>query len=344
MTDPKRMLVWMALFLGAVAALAALGALLHAQLAAAFLANPLFNGLIAAVLAAGAALAFAQVVALRPAVLWTDRASRGFATPKPSRLIAPLARILSGRERQGFTLSILAMQSLLDSVRRRLDAASYLPRALIGLLIFLGLLGTFWSLVDTPGSGAAFASLLFGLAAALVLGVLVLQARHAQHRFLGELEEFLAGRAQLPSRELGGESTLPAYLEALLQQTTENLSALELMMAKSEEERRATQAALTLLTDRLTELSDHVRAGQKFIGVLSRSQDDLRPAIAELGLQIGEAAAGTQELRAHVRNLDVSLARLVDEVSGAREQLPAAMRQEARLMAQSFSSRARAPA
>ena len=375
MSDPSRMLVWMALFVAAVAAVAVL---LYAPLAAAFQANPVFNGLILAVLAVGVFINVGQVVGLQPAMRWVDQTSRGFQTREPPRLVAPLATVVAGREREGFTLSTLSMRSLLDGVRIRLDESRDISRYMVGLLIFLGLLGTFWGLLDTiggvgavigglspetadparaltnlkaalqsplAGMGTAFSSSLFGLAGALALGVLDLQSGHAQNRFFAGLEEFLSARVHLPGKPFGGgeggEATLPAYIEALLQQTAENLSELQRMMARSEEDRRTTQQGLALLTDRLTELSDQLRAEQKLIVTLSRNQADLQPAMAELATQVTSGYAANDEMRAHLRNIDVALSRLLEEVAGARTQLPEAMRQELRLLGQSLGAKAR---
>jgi DNA repair exonuclease SbcCD ATPase subunit len=194
------------------------------------------------------------------------------------------------------------------------------------------------------GVRTALSSSIFGLAGALALGVLDLQAGHAQNRFYASLEEFLAGRAQLPANGLAaeGEGTLPGYLQALLEQTAENLSQIERMMTRSEEDRRAGHAVLAQLADRLTELSDQLRAEQKVILALSKNQLDLQPAMAELANQVADAVASNQEMRAHLRNVDVALARLVDEVSGAREEMPEAMRQEIKILAQTLGAGPRA--
>ena len=374
MSNPKRMLGWMALFVGAIGVACAL---LYAPLAAAFQANMVFNGLILAVFAAGVAINFAQVRALGPATEWVEQTQRGVETNEPPRLVAALARVVAGRSREGFTMSTLAMRSLLDGVRMRLDESRDVSRYLVGLLVFLGLLGTFWGLLETVGGvssvigglggggdaaagfaelqaglerplagmGTAFSSSLFGLAGALTLGILDLQAGHAQNRFYTGLEEFLATRAHLPSRAHGaeGEQALPAYIEALLDNTAENLGLIQRMMTKSEEERRAAHDALTSLTQRLTELSDQLRAEQKVIMTLSKNQLDLHPALAELAHQMAGALASQEEMRAHLRNVDVSLGRLVEEVSGARGEVSEALRQEVRVLARSLGQpRARA--
>jgi hypothetical protein len=373
-SHPKRMLGWMTLFVGAIGVACAL---LYAPLAAAFQANMVFNGLILAVFAAGVAINFMQVGALGPATAWVDQTQRGFETPEPPRLVAALARVVRGREAGGFTMSTLAMRSLLDGVRMRLDESRDVSRYLVGLLVFLGLLGTFWGLLETVGGvsrvigglggngdaaagfaelqagleqplagmGTAFSSSLFGLAGALALGILDLQAGHAQNRFFTGLEEFLATRAHLPSRAHGaeGEQALPAYIEALLDSTAENLGLIQRMMTKSEEERRAAHDTHARLTERLSELTDQLRAEQKVIMTLSKNQLDLQPALAELAQRVTGALASQDEMRDHLRNVDVALGRLVEEVSGARGEVSEALRQEVRVLARSLGqSRARA--
>jgi hypothetical protein len=369
------MLGWMAFFVGVIAVACAL---LYAPLAAAFQANMVFNGLIIAVFAIGVAINLMQVGALGPATHWVDQTQRGFETAEPPRLVAALARVVRGREAEGFTMSTLAMRSLLDGVRMRLDESRDIARYLVGLLVFLGLLGTFWGLLDTVGGvtsvigglgangdaaagfaelqaglerplagmGTAFSSSLFGLAGALALGILDLQAGHAQNQFFARLEEFLAERAQLPSRAHGaeGEQSLPAYIEALLDNTAENLGLIQRMMTKSEEERRAAHEALGRLTERLTELSDQMRAEQKVMMTLSKNQLDLQPALADLAQQVTGALASQEEMRDHLRSVDVAIGRLVEEVTGARGEMSEALRQEVRVLARSLGQQPRARA
>lgn len=374
MSDKNRMLIWMALLVGAAAGISVL---LFAPLAAAFQANPVFNGLILAVLAIGVLIDFAQVLALGPAVSWIKGVDRGMPASEPPRLVSPLARVVGrDRERQPMRISTLTMRSLLDGVRIRLDESRDISRYMVSLLIFLGLLGTFWGLLDTiggvsavigglagqggdaarvfealtanlqgplSGMGTAFSSSLFGLAGALVLGVLDLQAGHAQSRFFSELEEWLASRTHLPSTHAGGEgeASIPHYIEALLEQTAENLSQIQRLMQKTEEERRAAQAGVAALGDRLSELTDQMRVEQKLIVTLAKDQTELRPGLADLARQIAATVAGNEEMRQHLRNSDAALTRLVEEVAGAREQMPQALRQEVQLVVQSLARRPR---
>ena len=261
MTRPTRYLTRMLLFLVAVAAAAA-G--LHAPLRAAFLANPALNGLILGALLLGILYVFRQVWMLGPAARWIDayrRTGEAVVAGKPPNLIAPVATML-GAEQNRRALSPLSGRSLLDALHSRLDESRENSRYLVGLLIFLGLLGTFWGLLDTiravagtiggldvasddvegflvglrnglsaplGGMSTAFSSSLFGLAGSLVLGFLDLTAGQAQNRFANELEDWLASLTRLGGVALrgDGEGGVPAYLEALLEQSADNVGRLE---------------------------------------------------------------------------------------------------------------------
>ncbi|MCL4802132.1 MAG: hypothetical protein KJ025_21245 [Burkholderiales bacterium] len=371
MSDPKRMLLWMVAFLALVAL--ACGAL-YAPLGSAFAANRVFNGLILAVLALGIVVNFVQVLTLGPASAWLRDTERNIAPRGIPRLLAPMARMFASREQEGFRLSAMAMRSLLDGIRLRLDESRDIARYMIGLLVFLGLLGTFWGLLDTiagvgrvigdlapaggdagaafdalkrdlqgplAGMGTAFSSSLFGLGGALVLGVLDLQAGHAQNRFYNHLEDWLSGMTHLPSGRmtLEGEHALPTYIEALLEQTAENLNQLQRTMSRSEDDRRATQANLANLGEQLAALTDQLRAEQKLILSLARSQTDLQPTVAELAAQVSGAVTGYEQMRDYLRSTDLSLKRLVEEVAAARGEVPQQLRDEVRLLAQSLGRR-----
>jgi hypothetical protein len=368
MNDPQRMMGWMLMFLAAVAVGCGI---LFSPLKSAFLANHVFNGLILAVFVIGIAINFFQVITLRPAGEWIRVTERGPVPREAPSLLAPMARMLGSREREGLRLSAMAIRSMLDGIRMRLDESRDLSRYMIGLMVFLGLLGTFWGLLDTVGGvskviggltagagdsgavfdalkrdlqgplagmGTAFSSSLFGLGGALALGVLDLQAGHAQNRFYNYVEEWLATLAHLPSGRLGaeGEHSLPTYIEALLEQTADNLDQLQRTLTRGEEDRRATQASLANLGEQLSSLTDQLRSEQKLILSLSKGQTDLQPVIAELATQVASALGGTEQMREHLRSSDLSLRRLVEEVAAAREQVPRELREEVRLLAQSL--------
>jgi hypothetical protein len=201
-------------------------ALLRKQIEVAFMSNPALNALIILVLAAGIMLAFRQVLRLYPEIGWVNGfrlADPGLAVKRPPVLLAPMAAILGSRIGR-MAISAPTMRGILDSIATRLDESRDISRYMTGLLVFLGLLGTFWGLIATVGSvggviqglkatgdaasmfnslreglaaplsgmGISFSSSLFGLAGSLVLGFLDLQSSQAQNRFYTELEDWLS--------------------------------------------------------------------------------------------------------------------------------------------------------
>jgi hypothetical protein len=223
LSSPRIFLVRMLVFLVLCALVAVV---LYKQIWLAFLANPGLNALIVGVLLVGILLAFRQVTRLFPEVNWVNGfrlADPGLAVERPPVLLAPMAAILGDRIGR-MTISSQMMRGLLDSIAARLDEARDMSRYMTGLLVFLGLLGTFWGLIETVGSvgrvieglkvggdagavfdtlreglaaplggmGIAFSSSLFGLAGSLVLGFLDLQTSQAQNRFYTDLEDWLS--------------------------------------------------------------------------------------------------------------------------------------------------------
>lgn len=367
----NRNVVWMLVFLAGVAGVAAL---LSPALRTAFLANPVFNGMIIGVLLVGVGVALHQVLSLGPELAWLEARSAGApieAGPEP-RMLASLARLLAAREGTP-RLSAMAMRSLLDGIRLRLDQHRDISRYLIGLLIFLGLLGTFWGLLDTvaaagkvigglsvggsdlsqsfarlkddlqaplAGMGTAFSSSLFGLAGALVLGFLDLQAGHAENRFFKKLEDWLAELTHLPSAILAeGEPALPAYVEALLEKSADSLEGLERITSRSEEDRAMMREQLLQLTSRLTELADHVRAEQQLVRGLARQQSELQPIVSRLAAAAESGWSADEAMRAHFRSMDMNLRRLTEESAVDRKQLIDELRNELRLLARTVAGR-----
>jgi hypothetical protein len=239
LSSPRIFLVRMVVFLTLCALLVIV---LYKQIWNAFLANPGLNALIVAVLAVGIALAFRQVIRLFPEIDWVNGfrlADPGLAVERPPVLLAPMAVLL--RDRIGrMAISAQMMRGILDSIAARLDEARDMSRYMTGLLVFLGLLGTFWGLIETMGSvgsvinglkpsgdaaaifeslkeglaaplggiGISFSASLFGLAGSLVLGFLDLQTSQAQNRFYTELEDWLSTTVR--DLGVGGDAAVAA--------------------------------------------------------------------------------------------------------------------------------------
>jgi hypothetical protein len=374
MTPPVRFLWRM---LGFLAVVLGVAVLLAPQLASAFGSNPLLNGLILGVLLIGVVWNLRQVLTLRPEVDWLEhfRAPKLGAPAQPApRLLGPMASMFSARRSDRLSLSAPAMRSVLDSIASRLDESRELSRYMTGLLIFLGLLGTFWGLLLTissvseviggmsvgsgdlnqlfsqlktglaqplKGMGTAFSSSMLGLAGALVLGFLDLTAGQAQNRFYNELEEWLAGLTRLSSGVLGdtaGEGgNVPAYVQALLEQTAENLEGLQRILARGEEGRAQTGQAMLTLTERLSALTDQMRASQSLMLRVAEQQAQLGPVLSRLA-DAQAAPAIDDSVRAHLRNAEVYLARLVEEVAQGRVQSTAEIRSEIKLVARTIAA------
>ncbi len=267
-----------------------LGAILYRQIASAFVTNPGLNGLILGVLVVGILLALIQVFRLIPEVTWVNSFRQGNAELETSRepvMLAPMKALL-GQSGQDMTISTHSMRSILDSIGNRLDETRDISRYLIGLLVFLGLLGTFWGLLQTIGSigdtiqsldpnsgdandildalksglkapldgmGTAFSSSLFGLAGSLVLGFLDLQAGRAQTRFYTELENWLSSVTDLGSELSLAPGANAEEMQAHLELVTQRL--------QGQGNSNKVTAALASLVESIQEMVKHMRAEQK---------------------------------------------------------------------------------
>ncbi len=373
MTRPQRFLTHMILFLIAVLGVCAALAM---PLERAFMANPGLNGLIGGVLVLGIGYVFRQVILLKPEVDWIEtyrRREPGLSIQSPPVMLGPMATML-GEQSDRLSLSANAMRSLLDGIASRLDEARETARYLIGLLIFLGLLGTFWGLLDTinavgstirglsgeggdfaalfgslkagleaplTGMGTAFSSSLFGLAGSLVLGFLDLQAGQAQNRFYNDLEEWLSSLTRLGTGGFGdGDQSVPAYVSALLEQTAESLDNLQRMIGRSEDGRASSNTTLLSLSDKLATLTDQMRSEQDLMIKLIEAQQEMKPVLQRLGEAAERAAVVSldESSRSHLRNLDVYVMRLLEESAQARDEVVQALRSEIKLLARTIAA------
>jgi hypothetical protein len=377
MSRSGRFLVRMAVFLLLVCALAAV---LFRPLSTAFMGNPGINGVILGILLCGIVYIFRQVLMLNPESAWIEDfrerlANRDLTAPSgpAPRLLASMARLLTTRQGGRVSLSATSLQTLLDGISTRLDETRETSRYLIGVLVFLGLLGTFYGLLETVrsvggvigglnvssndlagafadlktalgsplhGMSTAFSSSLFGLAGSLVLGFLDLQAGQAQNRFYNDLEEWLSTFTRLSSGGFGdgGDGSVPAYIQALLEQTADSLENLQRILARSEESRIGANSALPGLIDRLGTLSEHMKAGQMLMVRLAENQMELKPSLTRLAT-IAENSLGQDDvLRTHLRNIEAYMARLSEDLVEGRAQSVADLRGEIRLLARTIAA------
>ncbi len=371
MTRPRKYLIRMFVF---VIAITGLCGFLFLPLHGAFMANAPLNGLIVGVLVIGIIYNFRQVLMLYPEVAWIEGFQQNgtpLSEPQPPKLLAPMATMV-GDHKDRLSLSTLAMRSLLDGIVSRLDESRDISRYTVGLLIFLGLLGTFWGLLETvasisnvigglkvesgdsiavfddlkkglkapmAGMGTAFSTSLFGLGGSLVLGFLDLQANQAQNRFYNELEEWLSTVTRLATSSLLGESDqpIPAYVQALLEQTAESLENLQQTITRGEENRISVNSNIIALGNKLETLTDHMRTEQTLMKSLAETQMEMKPILAKIAE--GSTAAGMDEsTRSHIRNLDVYLTRLTEELSSGRKELVQQLRSEIKLLARTIAA------
>ncbi|MQT13384.1 flagellar motor protein MotA [Segnochrobactrum spirostomi] len=294
-SDPYRLsrpqvFLWrMVVFLVIVACI---GVVLYRSIATAFMANPGLNGLIFGVLGIGIVLAFRQVVRLFPEVAWVNSYRTGqqsIQVRRPPVLLAPMATLLGDRLGDR-VLSAPALKTILDSIGTRLDEARDIARYLTGLLVFLGLLGTFWGLLQTvssvgatigsldvssqdaavlfedlkaglaaplSGMGIAFSSSLFGLSSSLILGFLDLQAGQAQNRFYTDLEDWLSSVTDIVS---SGDA-VPLAPPTDMREALDRLAAV---VQDSASGRNAT-AAMANLAEGIQGLVQHLRAERQIL-------------------------------------------------------------------------------
>jgi hypothetical protein len=301
LSSPRIFLVRMLVFLVACALVAVV---LYKQIILAFFANPGLNALIGVVLLVGIVLAFRQVIRLYPEVAWVNNfriADPGLAIARHPTLLAPMAAILGGERTGRMSISQQTMRHLLDSIATRLDEARDISRYMTGLLVFLGLLGTFWGLIETVGSvgkvidglkvggdagalfetlkgglaaplggmGISFSSSLFGLAGSLILGFLDLQSSQAQNRFYTDLEDWLATTV----REY--DSDTPAG---------DMQGAIDRLRTAVEEggSNRSTTAAMANLAEAIQGLVAHMRTEQQMIREWADGQGEQNREIKRL--------------------------------------------------------------
>ncbi|SLN52008.1 hypothetical protein ROJ8625_02606 [Roseivivax jejudonensis] len=325
-----------------------------------FEANPYLNGFILAVFVVGVLACFWQVAQIITSVRWIE----GFVTGgrddrerRAPRLLAPLATLLRSRGRR-MQITTTSTRSILDSVAQRIDEAREITRYIVSLLIFLGLLGTFYglattvpALVDTirslvpedgesgtevfarlmnglegqlGGMGVAFASSLLGLAGSLIVGLLELFAGHGQNRFYRELEEWLSSITRIGvSASDGGDEMSGAALA--LEQVADQMEAMQSLYARSEDARSEVEARLGQLADSLERMTERMEATAPSATALNRIADGQERLVEALGSRETEGALDA-ESRMRLRSIDVQMLRLLEEISAGRQESMAELR------------------
>ena len=373
MTNPNHYLIRIFLFL--IILLVPAGFLL-APLQGAFMANPGLNGFILASFLIGVIFISLKVALLGPEVKWilNYRVATGARqkNQNPPSLLAPIATMLGSRRDGNVSLSTNSLRSLLDSIDARLSESRDISRYLIGLLIFLGLLGTFWGLLETvaavgqvidglslkndnlqrafsdlkvglaaplAGMGTAFSSSLFGLAGSLALGFLDLQLGQAQNRFYKDLEEWLSGLTKLSSGGSGfteGETSASAYQAALFEQTAESLDRLQRVIVRNEDQRQDNNKNLIQMNERIALVLEEIKAGNDLLNQLLKSQSTVLDSISR-----SESSSQTKALestKSHLKKIENTAGLLLEEMRLGRDKSVDEIRQEIRLLARTIAA------
>jgi hypothetical protein len=291
------------------------------------------------------------------------------------RLLSPLANMISEqKDMRRMMISAPAARSILDGIGARLEESRDTARYFIGLSVFLGLLGTFWGLLGTVDTiatvirdleltgnditdvfntlkhnlnaplssmGTAFASSLLGLAGSLILGFLDLQTGQAQNSFYGDVEEWMSGITKISSgtgalAHTDGETSVPMYIQALLEQTADSLEELQRIMARGEEGRLASQSQIATLAENIAILTDQMRAEQSVLLRMAESLAELKPVFTHLA----EGPQTNDPTVVHLRNLDNTLNRMLADNSSGREQVIRELRNEIKVLSRTIAATA----
>lgn len=323
--------------------------------------NPLLNLFIAGVFAFGVLTCFWQVLILAQSVSWIENfvnEVRGTENARPPRLLAPLASLLRLHKAKRQITSSSA-HSILDSVATRIDEARDITRYLTNLLIFLGLLGTFYGLAITipaivetirslapqagesgldvfsklmvglqkqlGGMSTAFSSSLMGLAGSLVVGLLELFASHGQNRFYRELEEWVSSITRLGFATGGDGEADQATMVQILDHMSGQIEVLQTLYAQVEANRTGGEDRMAELAQQITRLAKGVEAEAGQTSALLRIADSQEKLIAAMG-GAESSAHSDAESRMRLRSIDVQLLRILEEISAGRQESIADLR------------------
>ncbi|RKF13872.1 biopolymer transporter ExbB [Roseovarius spongiae] len=356
-SQPVRQIVMMMIVLG----LSGFGAVVALpRVLPVFEANPYLNGVILFVFAIGAVACFWQMFQLIGSVRWLE----GFAGERPGTemtkappLLKPLATLLRQRGKR-MQIAQTSARSILDSVAQRIDEAREITRYIVNMLIFLGLLGTFYGLATTVpavvdtirslapqdgdsgvevfnrlmtglesqlgGMGVAFSSSLLGLAGSLIVGLLELFAGHGQNRFYRELEEWMSTitRVGLASAADGEGSPQEAVLGEVVDHMNEQMESLQQMLTQSDVSRAMADERLAALSESVSRLAERMEGVAETNAALERvaeAQEALSARLAERETEEDRHGLDA-ESRMRLRSIDVQMLRILEELSAGRQE------------------------
>jgi len=336
-----------------------------------FQSNLWLNGFILLVFVFGVLACFWQVIQLIGSVRWIERFAAGEirGDVRAPSLLAPLATMLKSRAAR-MQLGSSSTRSILDTVANRIDEEREITRYIVNLLIFLGLLGTFYGLATTVpavvetirslsprdgeeslavfkrlmsgledqlgGMGVAFASSLLGLAGSLIVGLLELFAGHGQNRFYRELEEWLSTftRVSFSSGEEGTSET--GVVTEVLDTMAEQMDALQALFVQSAEGRDMVNHKLSHLVDSISAMNDRQDQSDTVAASLERVAIG-QEALTEVMRAYGSDAGIDAESRMRLRSIDVQMLRILEEISAGRQESLAELRRDIDVLVKTFA-------
>ena len=370
-SHPVRQIVLMLIVLGLTGA----GAFLALpRVLPVFQANPWLNGFIIFVFFIGVVACFWQVFQLIGSVRWIE----GIAAENGARdtivapqLLAPLAAVLRQRGRR-MQIASTSARSILDSIAQRIDEAREITRYIVNMLIFLGLLGTFYGLATTVpavvdtirslapqegeggvevfnrlmtgleaqlgGMGVAFASSLLGLAGSLVVGLLELFAGHGQNRFYRELEEWMSTITRVGFSSGDGEGSVESQAVAgVLDHMAEQMESLQMMLTQSDVSRAMVDEKLGVLADSVERLTHRMSEANPMNAALTRLADGQEQLLQRLEASGAGSEGLDAESRMRLRSIDVQMLRILEEISAGRQETMAEIRTDLAALSKIFS-------
>ena len=341
----------------------------HNGIYQAFSSNPIFNTGILVTLLLGMVAAYRQIGRIDSSVKWIHgfKGSQG-APSEPPFLLVPIASVLQKNDSMPY-IGATSLRAMLDGVFTRVDESRDLSRYLMNVLILLGLLGTFWGLLQTVGGigsvigslslgegdlklvfdrfkdglqkplvgmGISFSASLFGLASSLVLGFLDLQTGRAQNVFCCELEEWLGRRSAISESTFSHTAPPASYQEAIVVTLTEQLERLQRTMRQQFDLQSAEQGNIRALSETVFALSDNLKSHNVLLAKLTQLQNETTPAIAQLTDVVQRSNAAHVE--EHVRNVDLSLRDIALQLAQSSSNHTSELRDELRIIARLLAS------
>ena len=326
--------------------------MLSSQLRTIFNSSKILNTFILTVFVFGMFLNFKNTIVLINDSTWINNFFAGKEdSSKAPKIISPVAFLLK-EHRKSYRpyLEAGTMRTLLDIVDARLHDSKESSSYFSGVLVFLGLLGTFWGLLLTIGSfgdivrnlnvsggdilgvfeslktnisrplsgmGTAFSTSLFGLGSSLVLGFLQLQATLAQHFFYNELEENMTRYTRIVSASslAEGDGSIITYLQAMLEQTADNINILQKTVMKSVDTNEEVAKKMAIMAEESSKLAKQMQEKLKLMEKISVAPEKLYPVLNDL-VKISKSGFGMDDkTRNHIKNMDLGLSDMTDKIS-----------------------------